>query len=706
MTRPPSPPAQRRPCWKTLPAFTLAGWAADISAGPANESAQALSFDVSTDNSSLFSVQPAVTAGGTLSFTPAPDQFGSATLTVTLSDDGGTASGGSDTSAAQTILVEVQPVNDPPAFSSGDDVTVSEDSGAQTLQYWATAITPGPGETGQAVTFQVTGNTNAALFAAGPALAADGTLTFTPAQDASGTAQITLRLSDNGGTANGGADTSALQTFRITVQAYNDTPLVSPASFSIAENSPLGAPVGVVTFTDPDPGQTHAFAITAGNEAGVFVIDTASGLISVARPALLDYETTPSFGLTVTVTDNGSPAAAGSAAVGIDLNNVNDAPRVNPAVFSLPENSAAGSVVGSVTASDQETTQTHTFTITGGNPSGAFAISPGGQITVATTSALNYETQPTFSLTVQATDNGSPAASGEATITINLSDVNEAPLVSGAAFSVDEYSPVGTLVGTVSMSDPDAGQTHAFTITAGNQSGAFAINNDGDITVANTDAIDFITNPTYTLTVQASDSGVPALTGSATITISVNDINDTPVVNGASFSIPENSPAGTSLGTLTYTDRDTGQTHTFSISAGNTGGAFAIDPLTGVLTTTGPLDYETLATYTLTIAVTDNGTPAEQGTAQVIITVNNVNEPPAVSPASFDLPENSPASAAVGTLTVSDPETGQAHTFAITSGNDGSVFAVNATRADHPQRSSSSGPRNARCLRSANHGDR
>lgn len=660
------------------PAFTLAGWAVDISAGPANESTQSLTFDVSSDNSSLFSVQPAVTAGGTLSFTPAPDQFGTATLSVTLRDNGGTASGGSDTSAAQTLLVDVQPVNDPPAFSTGTDVTVTEDSGAQTLQNWATAITPGPGETGQAVSFQVTGNTNPALFAAGPALAADGTLTFTPAQDATGAAQITLRLSDNGGTANGGADTSASRTFRITVQETNDTPLVDAASFSINENSALGAPVGTVTFTDPDPGQTHTYAITAGDAGSVFAIDPASGLISVARPGLLDFETNPTFDLTVTVTDTGSPAASGSAAVGINLNNVNDAPVVNPAAFSLPENSPTGSVVGSVTASDQEPAQTHIFAITGGNLDGAFAISAGGQLTVASPTALNYETHRIFSLTVQATDNGSPAASDEGMITITLSDVNEAPQVTSTAFSVDEYAPNGTLVGTVTMNDPDLGQTHAFSITAGNGSGAFTINNTGEISVADTTAIDFTVRPTFTLTVQVSDSAVPPLTGSATITILVNDVNDIPLVNAASFSIPENSPASALLGSITYSDRDTGQTHAFSITAGNTAGAFSIHPVTGALTAAGPLDYETLATYTLTIAVTDNGTPAQQGTAQVTISVNNVNEPPAVSPAAFDLPENSPAGAAVGTLAVSDPETGQTHAFAITSGNDDHTFAISA----------------------------
>ena len=70
----------------------------------------------------------------------------------------------------------------------------------------------------------MTGNTNAALFAAGPAVDSAGVLTYTPAANANGSATITLVLKDNGGTANGESDTSAPQSFVITVTAVNDAP--------------------------------------------------------------------------------------------------------------------------------------------------------------------------------------------------------------------------------------------------------------------------------------------------------------------------------------------------------------------------------------------------------------------------------------------------------------------------------------------------
>ena len=114
------------------------------SAGPADEAGQALDFIVSNNNTALFSVQPAVAANGTLTYTPAANASGAATVTVQLHDNGGTANGGADTSGEQTFDITVTTVNDVPSFTSGADRTVSEDAGAQSVIEWATAISAGP----------------------------------------------------------------------------------------------------------------------------------------------------------------------------------------------------------------------------------------------------------------------------------------------------------------------------------------------------------------------------------------------------------------------------------------------------------------------------------------------------------------------------------------------------------------------------------
>jgi hypothetical protein len=198
-------------------AQSVNGWATAVSPGPGNESSQTVTFIATNDNTGLFSVPPAVAPNGKLTYTPAPNANGSATVTVTAKDDGGTANGGIDTSPPQTFVVSVGPVNDAPMFTVGPDQTVVSLLGAQSIPGWATNIQPGPAdESSQSVTFTVT-NDNPGLFAAQPALAPDGTLTFTPTLLAIGGATVTVRAVDDGGTANGGSDTSPPQTFTITI---------------------------------------------------------------------------------------------------------------------------------------------------------------------------------------------------------------------------------------------------------------------------------------------------------------------------------------------------------------------------------------------------------------------------------------------------------------------------------------------------------
>src|SRR4029453_2443793 len=96
--------------------------------------------------------------------------------------------------------------------------------GAQTANGWATAISAGSAaETGQALNFIVSA-TNAALFSAPPSITASGALSFTPAPNANGSAIVTVQLHDDGGTDNGGSDTSDAQTFTIPVLPVNDSP--------------------------------------------------------------------------------------------------------------------------------------------------------------------------------------------------------------------------------------------------------------------------------------------------------------------------------------------------------------------------------------------------------------------------------------------------------------------------------------------------
>lgn len=162
----------------------------------------------------------APTAEGAVTYTPGADFVGTDTFTYTISD----GNGGTDTA---TVTITVTAKNDAPIFVEGDDQTVEENAGEQTVADWATDIAPGPetalDEASQTVTFEVTTD-NDDLFAVLPEIDADGTLTYTPAEDQTGTATVTVVLKDNGGTANGGVDTSSTKTFTITVEAAGTLP--------------------------------------------------------------------------------------------------------------------------------------------------------------------------------------------------------------------------------------------------------------------------------------------------------------------------------------------------------------------------------------------------------------------------------------------------------------------------------------------------
>jgi hypothetical protein len=193
---------------------TVGAWATAISPGPASEVGQPVSFSVAAGNPALFSAQPQVQPNGTLTYTPAANASGSTTVTVQAVDDGGTAFGGSDTSAPQTFVITVAEVNDAPSFTGGSDQVVLLNSSQQVIPGWATNISAG--ESGQSVTFDVS-TSSPGLFSVQPQVQPNGTLTYTPAFLALGAATVTVTAVDDGGTANGGTDTSVPQAFTITI---------------------------------------------------------------------------------------------------------------------------------------------------------------------------------------------------------------------------------------------------------------------------------------------------------------------------------------------------------------------------------------------------------------------------------------------------------------------------------------------------------
>src|SRR5207249_8005808 len=207
--------------------------------------------DVDNANSDLRTVSLRNVTGGTaivlldgrtVRFSPSPDANGSdgSTFKFTYKANDGAL----DSASAAIVTITVNPVNDIPSFTKGADQTVNEDSGAHTALGWATNLSKGTAnESGQTLDFIVSNNNNG-LFSSQPAISATGTLTYTPATEANGFATVTVQIHDNGGTANGGVDTSAPQTFMITVNPVIDIP-----SFTKAADQPVNEDAAAQTVS-------------------------------------------------------------------------------------------------------------------------------------------------------------------------------------------------------------------------------------------------------------------------------------------------------------------------------------------------------------------------------------------------------------------------------------------------------------------------
>lgn len=268
---------------------TVAGWITSSSVGPASDSWQTITgYILTNDNPSLFAIPPAVSTTGVLTFTPATNASGVANVSVQARDDGGTAYGGADTSPAQTLIITVTGVNDVPSFTSGANVIVNENSGAQSFANWATNISAGPpDESAQSVSFTVTNNNNA-LFSIQPAINPSGTLTFTPATNASGVATVSAKLTDSGGTANGGQNSSAQQFFTITVNAVNRPPVAVGDSLFAHWNTVTTIAVTNLLANDSDP-DGGVLSVT-----GVTTPSASTGVVSLSGSSV-SYQPPPNF---------------------------------------------------------------------------------------------------------------------------------------------------------------------------------------------------------------------------------------------------------------------------------------------------------------------------------------------------------------------------------------------------------------------------
>ncbi|KAL1023572.1 hypothetical protein UPYG_G00042580 [Umbra pygmaea] len=419
-----------------------------------------------------------------------------------------------------------------------------------------------------------------------------------------------------------------------------------PYSITVFENTEVGTFVARLLATDLDTGLNGDILYSLADSAeGHFSVDERTGVVTLEKP--LDREAQAVYELKARATDRGSPRRLSTLShVTVSVLDINDNPPVfehREYVAAVAEDVAVGTQVLRVHAAsrDIEANGEITYSIVSGNEHGMFSVDPhSGDIFVI--EPLDFEASHEYYLTLEATDGGTPPLSDMATVNINLTDINDnSPTFSQAIYTavVAEDAEPGKTVVAVMAEDADGpSYNHVrYSIMDGNQGSPFTIDPiRGEVKVAR--QLDREKTSGYTLTVVASDNGVPAHSSSTTVNIDVSDVNDNPPLFAqANYSviIQENRPTGTSMLQLAVSDRDAthnGPPFTFVVVDGNEGGVFEVNQQ-GVLLVVGELKRKPKEDYLLNVQVADSGKPQLSSTTYISIRVIDESiYPPAVLP--------------------------------------------------------------------------
>lgn len=426
-----------------------------------------------------------------------------------------------------------------------------------------------------------------------------------------GVTEITVEASDN----NGG---SISDTFTVTIEAANAAPVILDQTFNIAENSTVDTSVGFINASDEN-GDALIFSIITGNTNDAFALDNNTGELLVNKPEELNFESTPTFSLTISVSDGKGETDSAVITINVTEAVENTSPAIENQTFTIVENFEAFLVIGDVIATDPDGDQL-TYEITDGNIDNTFDINDAGELFAASSDALDFEVNPNFTLTVQVSDGKGGVAS--ATITVNLTDIDEIAPEFTSESSVN-FTENSSSTAYVIMTNEEA----TFELGTTNDEQLFSLSNGNEVSFIN--APDFDNpqdadqNNEYLLDVIATDPAGNRATLLLKITVIEEIVNTAPILTDQTLSIAENSSNGTSVGFISASDAD-GDALTYSITSGNINDAFTIDGNTGELLVnkSEELDFETTPSFRLTVEVTD-GSASVSGEVTINLTDEN-----------------------------------------------------------------------------------
>ncbi|XP_054024584.1 protocadherin gamma-B5-like [Dryobates pubescens] len=333
----------------------------------------------------------------------------------------------------------------------------------------------------------------------------------------SGTAQLFINVTD----ANDNAPVFAQDRYRV----------------NLREDLPPGSMVLNISATDADAGSnariTYGFGKMPAKVLQKFVVDAESGIITLQEA--LDFEETSTFSLAIEAKDGGGLVA--HCEVEVEVLDVNDnAPEITVLSVSSPvsEDAPIGTVVALVNVNDPDSGENGQVRceLSGEAPLSLVASS-GGLYKVVTASVLDREQAAQHRVTLVARDRGSPPLSSQATLVLEVSDVNDnAPVFEEEVYSayVAENNAAGASVLRVHARDADAGANGRVSYwlegsSAGSVAPPVSVEAQSGAVYAQR-SLDYEQCREFTVTVRAQDGGVPARSSTATVRIFVLDRND------------------------------------------------------------------------------------------------------------------------------------------------------------------------------------
>ncbi|ESO89854.1 hypothetical protein LOTGIDRAFT_164541 [Lottia gigantea] len=591
------------------------------------------------------------------------EAYPSYTLNVKATDS--TPSAGDERSTDTTVVITINDINDnPPVFTpTSQNIYVLETAPSSSNLLTLNANDDDTGANA-VLTYSILSDPSGFFTISTNALILNTPLDFETA-----TTHIVVVQAVDGGS----PKLTGTATVTINVLPANDnTPVftVPNTATSLSETTPVGNSIFDASASDTDVGDGSdiTYSITSGDPTGnTYFINPNTGRVFLW--SVLDYDTAPNtYNLTLKVEDTGG--LTDTMWLFINVTDENDEyPIFTTNTYNgAVDEEAAPRPVLQVQAIDKDSGVNGqvTYSIVSGDGVGSFNIdSTSGDITTSVT--LDYEVKQIYYLVVQAVDGGVPALTSSCLVRIAVNDINDkTPVFVPADFTVNiaENVSVGTSVTTVNANDADsaANSNNVFTYILTNL--YFEVHpNTGVIT--NKAALDRETIEMHKLVVEARDQGTPSLTGTATVTVIVDDINDnSPVITGTYDRIVvEDTSVGTLLFTVLATDADSGLNGklTFSIAAGNTDNDFKIDSDGGFVQVQNSLDRERRTVYNLQIKVDDNGAVRNSDFITIDLTIGDINDNDPIFtglPYTFNIHENEIVDTSVGTLVATDADTG------------------------------------------------